>query len=105
MARTANRTSKSQLIRNYHASNPDATAREIQDALKEQGVKVTSPLVYNVLSREMKGRKVKRSKAVNGRSNGDSISFEALLEAKKLVASVGSIDEAKRALNTLAKLT
>jgi soluble cytochrome b562 len=105
MARTADPTSKSQLIRDYRSSNPNATAREIQDALKKRGVKVATPLIYNVLSTEKKRRKGRRSRAVNGRSNGDSISVESLLEAKKLVASVGSIDEAKRALNTLAKLS
>lgn len=59
------------------------------------------PLIYNVLSTDRKRRKGKRSKAINGRTNGDSISLASLLEAEKLVASVGSIDEAKRALNTL----
>jgi len=50
-------------------------------------------------------RKAGRPKS-NGRlrHGSDDVSLSALLEAKKLVAVVGSIEEAKKALNALSRL-
>ena len=96
------RGSRSEKIREYKTANPTATAAEIQEALKKERIKVSMPLIYNVLgAKKKKRRKAVRSKAS---SNGEQIAINSLLEAKKLVASLGSVEEAQRALDALVRL-
>lgn len=102
MRRRKNPHNKSQLIREYLQKNKNATAREVQEALAANGVKVGAMLVYNVKSTLR--RRPGRVKSAIGHTKSDSISMASLLEAKKLVTALGSINEAQRALSTLAKL-
>ena len=88
--------SKSQKIREFKAANPQASATEIQSALKKEKIRVSLPLIYQVFAKKKKGRKAK--------SNGD-VSIETLLEAKKVVAEAGSIEEARKALELLERLS
>ena len=73
----------------------DSKPKVVQDALAKKGIKVSYGIVAAVKSR------------LNGNSNGKaggSIALNDLLEAKKLVNKLGSIQAAKEAVDTLAKL-
>lgn len=102
---------KSQEIRDYVSSNRTASAKEVVDALKKKGVKVSAPMVANVkskagLTRSRRGRpssngsvgKVGRPKANN------DIALETLIEAKRFVAKVGSTQKAVDVIRALEKL-
>jgi hypothetical protein len=84
---------KSEAIKAVLADNPTATVREVQTALAARRVKASVALIS-----KLKRRKPFR----NGRANG--LTLEHLLAAKGLVAKVGSIEAAKSALASYAKL-
>ena len=100
---TARAESKSQKIRDYIAANPEANAGAVQTALKKDGIRVSMALVYGTIGRARK-RRGRGKKAVVSQSN-DKVSLNSLLEAKKLVERLGSLDKAKVALDALAKLS
>jgi hypothetical protein len=88
--------SKSVAIREYKAKNPYARPKEIADILGQQGVAVTPALVSTILSADRK-----RS---NRRALSRPASVEQLLLAKRLADELGGLDEARNALDALAKL-
>lgn len=88
---------KSDQIRAFVETNPSASAPEIQKALKKEKIKVSLPLIYQVLANKPK------TKSANGTS-GIAVSVESLLLAKRVAAEIGSIDEARKAISLLAKL-
>jgi len=124
----------SQLIRDtYGKLGPDTRPRDIMAALSEQGIEVSRALVSGVLMRMGKGtpRKASSKNAAKsgsrpraksgamamrdgvqrGRSPGrppkvsnDSFSMETLVSARNLVQAAGSVAEAKRALDAVARL-
>jgi arginine repressor len=59
MAKTKIRGEGSKAIRDYFSKNPIATAQEVVDGLKAEGVTVTASLVYNV---KASGKKKKAAK-------------------------------------------
>lgn len=83
----AKRRNKAAKIRAILAEQPDATAREVVEALAAQRVRVTPAQVYGI-----KGARPK----LNGYAN--------LVQAKKLAEKMGGIDKARAALDVLAKL-
>lgn len=83
------RRNKAAKIRATLANNPDATAKEVVEALAAQRVRVTAGQVYNVKSTATKPK-------VNG--------YASLLRAKKLADRMGGIEKARAALAVLAKL-
>ena len=97
---------RSEKIRAVAASiGKGARPRDIRAALHEQGIDVSAALVTNVLSRSKKNSSGPRAAAAKGsRTATIGISIEALVEAKKYVAKVGSIKEARLALDALARL-
>ena len=90
--------SKSERVREYIAANPEASGTEIQSALKKEKTTVSLPLIYQILAKRSKPQ---RSKA-NGATN---VSVDALMQVKKAVAEIGSLEETRKALNLLAKLS
>ena len=122
-------TNKSQAIRDFKASNPEAGPTEIVTELGKQGLVVTTGMVSTVLSTAKKNAKTKpgrpkgavsagapkrkgrrkKGRKKGGRpkasSNGSDVNLNALLAAKKLVAPLGgNVSRAKAALDALAKL-
>lgn len=79
--------SKAAKIRAILAEEPDATAKEIIEALAAKRVRVSPAQVYNV-------------KAAKPKANG----YDQLIQAKKLADKLGGVDEARAALDVLAKL-
>ena len=101
--------SKSQAVRDYLKQNRGALPVAVSEALKAQGVDVTPNQVSNI--KYQMGLKKRRKKAAASEPAAgeapvakDAISLSALLEAKKLVAKLGSAEAAKKAILALAQL-
>ena len=85
----AKRRNKAAKIRAVLADNPDATAKEVVQKLAAQRVRVTPAQVYNV-----------KSTAAKPKLDG----YASLIQAKKLADALGGVDQARAALDVLAKL-
>lgn len=92
MAKRRNKASK---IREFLAERPDASAKEVVAALAAQRVRVSPAQVYNIKSTGAKPGRPGRPQASG---------YDSLVQAKKLADAMGGIDEARRALDVLAKL-
>lgn len=96
-------------------ANPKAGPTEIAETLKKKGVDVTAAYVSSVKTarkQKRKGKGRKKSRATKqtrttGRNGhaGDTFSMNDLLEAKKLVDRLGGIEQARNAVQALAKLS
>jgi hypothetical protein len=122
MAKKTSGPNKSQAIREYYGSNPEAKPKQVVEALAAQGIEVSPAFVSTIKSTSLtKGtkrvakrgpRSVKAEREVSvsrpsGRGpgapkrSGNSVSIESLLKAKGMVKELGGIDNA---INTLAAL-
>lgn len=106
--RKSGEVNKSQAIRDYLAENKRAKAAAIVAGLGEKGIEVGLPLVYAILRKS--GRKTTRGSATTRgaktlRNLNGQVSLDTLLAAKKLADSLGGVENAKAALDVLAKLT
>ncbi len=126
MAKKKAVVNRSAAIRKYQAKNPSATAKEVVSALAMQGIAVREQLVYTVKSKNKDQKKaakkavvvkkkavvVKRKRATRKkatrkkvtRPSVSALSAKELFEAKKLVDKLGSIDGARKAIETLEQL-
>jgi hypothetical protein len=99
---------RSELIRQKKATlGRGARPRDIIASLAEDGVKVSRALVTNVLKRRGTGKKRgrKRARVVARRSaSREAISMTGLLTAKRMVDEMGSVADAKKALDAFARL-
>ncbi len=108
---------KAQAIRDALNANPGKEPREIVALLKEQGLEVTNAAVsmakFNMKEKRKKKTKTKHAKAAPAPAPAaaaapalpkDAVSLALLQKAKKLVAQLGSIKEAKAAIDALAQL-
>lgn len=95
---------KSKAIRAYLEEHQDAGPTEVVAALRKRRMRVTTALVSNVKAR-MAGKKPPVRKRRRARqSANDVLSFSSLMQAKKLAERFGGVENARRALNVLAKL-
>jgi len=83
---------KSAAIRSVIESNPSASVKEIQQTLLAKRLKVSPALIHQVRD--------KAKPAKNGH-----VSMDGLLAAKSFVKAMGSVEAAKSALDSFAKLT
>ena len=98
---------RSQAIRDYVKDNGDAKPKAISEGLAKAGVKVSPGYVSTVLSNaRRKGGKSARGgkkRGGAGRPTGNDV-YANLVLAKRLVDQFGSVDKARSALDTLAKI-
>jgi hypothetical protein len=99
--RKAPRGAKSQAIRDYLSTNKKAKTSEVVAALAANGIPVSGQMVSSIKARRRMGKRRRKAEA-NGQVVG--LSLTNLLAAKKLVDTVGGIDQAREAINALAKL-
>jgi len=123
------KVNKTQAVKDYLAENPDAATQDVVAAMKAKGITVGSNYVSTIKSNLKGGGKAKKKiaakkkvatkkKAVAKKKTApkkkatpkkkaadDKISMSALLEAKKLAAKLGGIEQAKEAISALAQLT
>jgi hypothetical protein len=95
------RGAKTQAIRDYMSANKKAKASEVVSALAEKGISVTTAAVYNLKARKRMGKRRRKAEA-NGQVVG--LSIDHLIAAKKLVDTVGGMQQAREAVDALAKL-
>lgn len=99
---------KSKEIRStYGLLGEGAKPKEVVSHLAARKIKVTSGLVSNVrhaMLHESGAKKTKKAQAGTKSAANDVVAVSALLEAKRLVKQAGGVAEAKKALDTLAKL-
>lgn len=112
--RAAREASKSQAVRDYLGKNPDAGPDQIVEDLKAQGTDVSRSLASVVkyksrtkrkAARKTKVRRKRRARGAAPRTTRTNrLTADNLFEAKRLVDSLGGIDEARRALEALEQL-
>jgi hypothetical protein len=112
---------KSEVIREYKSKNPGMGPKAIAEKLKtEHGEEVSAQFVSTVLSmakkRDSKGGpkrgrgrppgsgKAATAAKVVGKPTTGGLSVELLLKAKKLASELGGVEEAKAALDALARI-
>jgi hypothetical protein len=78
-----------------------AKASEVVAALAEQGIEVSTAMVYNLKARRKMGRRRRKAQARGEKIN---LSIDHLLAAKKFVEAAGGIGQAQEALAAFAKL-
>ena len=96
---------KTAAVLEYRKNNPEAKPKDIAAQLNEAGVKVTPGYVSTILSTAKRGGKAKAKRGRPARKlNGAGVSIENLLAVKKLVETIGSVDEAKNAVAQYSQL-
>lgn len=111
---------KSEVIREYKSKNPGMGPKAIAEKLKvEHGEEVSAQFVSTVLSMAKKRDDKGGPKRGRGRPPGSGkaataaklaakptggLSVELLLKAKKLASELGGVEEAKAALDALARI-
>ena len=80
---------KAAKIRALLAENSEASAREVVETLAAQRVRVSPAQVYNA-----------KAGLAKPKDNG----YAALIKAKRLADAMGGVEEARRALEVLARL-
>ncbi len=125
MAKKRGGVSKSQAIRDYCGANPKAKPKEVADALASQGVVVTPQFVSTIRSNAKRKKSVRRpgrpaksasakrpgrparaagKRRSSGGGSSSEVSIDSLVKAKKIVKEMGSVEDAKKALDALSKL-
>ncbi len=113
MAKKSKGPNKSQAIRDYYKSNPQAKPKDVVTALKKKGVDVSAQFVSTIRSVSKKkggkvgrpGRPVGSTTAKRGRpSRSQEVSLDALINVKRIVDEMGGIGQARSALSALERL-
>ena len=113
MARTKG-VNKSQVVRDYFTANPKSTAKEVVEALRKTGLKVSENLVYSVKGgmKEKKRRKKRVAKAAMAAatkassSNSTAIKIDAITmirEVKALAEKAGGYAKLRELVDALAE--
>lgn len=106
--------SKSQAVRDYLKEHPRAKPKVIRPAILEaHGLDVTPQMISMVKSKMKKtrrrGRKpgpkagARQARGVNGGSS--NLTYDQLIEVKRLADQLGGIERAREALDALARLS
>ncbi len=107
------KVNKSEEVRNFVRANPDASNKEIVDAMKKMKIVVSSQMVSTVKSNagltkgKKRGRPAKKSVAqrrMTGGSNGHTFAVDLLTDAKKLRVKAGSFDIAIAAIRAIDQI-
>lgn len=100
--------SKTKLILDYKSNNPDAKPKEISSALKSQhGVSALPGFVSTILSNARRKQgltKNKKGRPASSGLKGGNVSYDAIVDAKKLIHEAGGIEQAKRLIDALSGL-
>lgn len=105
--------SKSEAIRAFLRQNPGATPKVVRAGLRKEGIKVTPGLVSNVafyfrkkaaprVTAAARRVRAKTTRPISAPATG--VSFEQLVETKKLADSLGGTEQIRQALDMLAQL-
>ncbi|MFK7769372.1 MAG: hypothetical protein AB8B55_19270 [Mariniblastus sp.] len=98
------KVNKSQAIRDYVTANPGSSAKEVVAALAKMKITVSAPTVATVKSKSGLAKSRKNGAMSYKKTNGELVSVDVLMEAKKLCAIAGSVESAVQAIHTIGKL-
>jgi hypothetical protein len=101
-ARSGEKENKSAAIRDYIRSHSEAGPTAIADALNAAHGWKISPAYVSTIKNKMQEKKASRRR---GRAAAGGVDESALMQAKKMAQQIGSIGEAKAALDLLSRLT
>jgi hypothetical protein len=107
MAKRRRTINKSQAIRDYLATNPNATPSVIREALENKGIKVGASLISQIKYKpgSSHGRRRGRPAAARpARQGREAVNIELLLGAKAIADRLGGVARAKEALAMLDRL-
>ena len=96
--------SGSEAIRRVLATNPDATPKVICEQLSKQGIEVKTGLVSFVKFKFRQSIGAPKVTSAARSTSGNRISFEDLLEVKRVADVLGGADQLRRALDMLSQL-
>jgi hypothetical protein len=102
--------SGSEAIRRLLAKKPDSGPKAIRETLARKGITVSPGLVSFVKFNFKKGGRSQAAKtpavrAAVRKTAAPQISFEQLIEVKKVSAALGGADQLRQALDMLAQLS
>ena len=91
---------KSKTVRDYLKAHPGTASKEVAEALKKQGIKISPNHVANIKSKMdvSKGKRKRRSKAASAMSVKTGLSVPEIKAAFGLLKQCGGIKRAKEAL-------
>lgn len=109
MAKRKNGVNKSEEIRQMLRANPKVTAKEVKDALRAKGIKISDKLYYLVkgkmLGKQSRKKKAKQMVAKvaesNGTGNADALS--TILKVKSWANQVGGLKKLKALVDALSE--
>ncbi len=106
MAKKRKGVNKSEKIREYRKSHPNATPKLIVEGLAKQGTKVSYALVSNILYRSKNGAaKAKPGRRGRPPKHAKAISGQDLVELKSIVDQMGVIGAVRAGLDMLERLS
>jgi len=99
---------KTQAVKDYLAANPGTGPKAVSEALKAQGIDI-KPSYVSIIKFQSKKKRRGKAKAAAGSSatpaaSSEGLSIELLVKAKKVAESLGGVEEARKAMDALAKL-
>lgn len=98
MAKKPERGARSQSVRDYLHKNPQATVKEVVEALAKDGMKVSVGLV-NVLK-----YKKARKRRVLHKASKQGVDIKQLIAVKKLIDELGGMEQMRFAMQALEQL-
>lgn len=101
----SSKMSGSEAIRRLLARNPDAGPKAIREKLARKGVQVSSGLISFVKFNFKKGAKAPSVRIAARKTVASQVSFEQLIEVKRIADSLGGAAQLRHALDLLAQLT
>jgi hypothetical protein len=106
MAKKKPTVNKSKAVRDYVAANPNASNKEVSEALAKEKIKVTPNHVANIKSKTAagKGKRKRRQKAAEVASIKTGIGVPEIKAAFSLLKQCGGIAQAREALTAAAEI-
>ncbi len=99
MARRINGINKSEEIRQLLRANPKVSVKEVRDALKAKGIKISDHLYYFVKG-NMLGKQGRKKTTSTGTSSTDAVSM--ILKVKSLADKVGGMKKLRALVEALS---
>lgn len=95
---------KSAEIRDFLNANPKASPAEAAAKLSRKGMKVTAGYISVVKSNMKKKAKGTTLSRTRPSKKSPDVTYESMIKAKSLMKEAGGLEEAKQALDALARL-
>jgi arginine repressor len=97
---------KAQAVRDYLKTHPGTANKEIAEALKKQGIKISPNHISNIKSKMAvsKGKRKRRGKAAKTMSTKTGVNIHEIKAAFMLLKQCGGVESAKKALDAAREI-